>query len=407
MPVVKSRAFFSQLKLGEKQAFIARQILREIDARLGFLQDVGLGYLTLSRGAATLSGGEAQRIRLATQIGSALIGVLYILDEPSIGLHQRDNEKLLDTLKKLRDLGNTLIVVEHDEETMLSADYLVDVGPGAGSARRRDRGRGHARGGHGQARSSLTGQYLSGEKRVPRARDAALADRLYHRARRAGTQSQEYRRALPAGRDHLRDRRVRLGQKLAGERAYSTATLSQRLNRSKPARTGARRHRRRGAAGQDHRHRPDAHRPHAALEPGDLYRRVRSHPRRVRRHAATRARAATRPGASASMSRADAARPAAATASSSIEMHFLPDVYVPCEVCKAASATTAKRSRCATRARTSSEVLDMTVRGGAGVLRARCRASASQAADACRTWAWAMSSSASPPPRSRAARRSA
>ena len=166
MPVVKSRAFFSQLKLGEKQAFIARQILREIDARLGFLQDVGLGYLTLSRGAATLSGGEAQRIRLATQIGSALTGVLYILDEPSIGLHQRDNEKLLGTLKKLRDLGNTLIVVEHDAETMLSADYLVDVGPGAGS--------------HGgeivaagtpeevMANSaSLTGQYLSGKKRVP------------------------------------------------------------------------------------------------------------------------------------------------------------------------------------------------------------------------------------------------
>ena len=166
MPVVKSRAFFSDLKLNEKQAFIARQILREIDARLGFLQDVGLGYLTLSRGAATLSGGEAQRIRLATQIGSALTGVLYILDEPSIGLHQRDNEKLLGTLKKLRDLGNTLIVVEHDAETMLSADYLVDVGPGAGS--------------HGgeivaagtpeevMANSaSLTGQYLSGKKRVP------------------------------------------------------------------------------------------------------------------------------------------------------------------------------------------------------------------------------------------------
>ena len=166
MPVVKSRAFFSALTLNEKQAFIARQILREIDARLGFLQDVGLGYLTLSRGAATLSGGEAQRIRLATQIGSALTGVLYILDEPSIGLHQRDNEKLLGTLKKLRDLGNTLIVVEHDAETMLSADYLVDVGPGAGS--------------HGgeivaagtpeevMANSaSLTGQYLSGKKRVP------------------------------------------------------------------------------------------------------------------------------------------------------------------------------------------------------------------------------------------------
>ena len=166
MPVVKSRAFFSALTLNEKQAFIARQILREIDARLGFLQDVGLGYLTLSRGAATLSGGEAQRIRLATQIGSALTGVLYILDEPSIGLHQRDNEKLLGTLKKLRDLGNTLIVVEHDAETMLSADYLVDVGPGAGS----HGGEIVAAGTPEEVMAnpaSLTGQYLSGKKRVP------------------------------------------------------------------------------------------------------------------------------------------------------------------------------------------------------------------------------------------------
>ena len=166
MPVVKSRAFFSDLKLNEKQAFIARQILREIDARLGFLQDVGLGYLTLSRGAATLSGGEAQRIRLATQIGSALTGVLYILDEPSIGLHQRDNEKLLGTLKKLRDLGNTLIVVEHDAETMLSADYLVDVGPGAGS----HGGEIVAAGTPEEVMAnpaSLTGQYLSGKRRVP------------------------------------------------------------------------------------------------------------------------------------------------------------------------------------------------------------------------------------------------
>ena len=166
MPVVKSRAFFSDLKLNEKQAFIARQILREIDARLGFLQDVGLGYLTLSRGAATLSGGEAQRIRLATQIGSALTGVLYILDEPSIGLHQRDNEKLLGTLKKLRDLGNTLIVVEHDAETMLNADYLVDVGPGAGS----HGGEIVAAGTPEEVMAnpaSLTGQYLSGKRRVP------------------------------------------------------------------------------------------------------------------------------------------------------------------------------------------------------------------------------------------------
>ena len=114
-------------------ASIAEQILREIRARLQFLADVGLQYLTLSRSSGTLSGGESQRIRLATQIGSSLMGVLYILDEPSLGLHQRDNDKLLMTLKSLRDLGNTLIVVEHDEDTMRTADFIVDVGPGAGS----------------------------------------------------------------------------------------------------------------------------------------------------------------------------------------------------------------------------------------------------------------------------------
>ena len=121
-----------ELELNETQTMIASQILKEIRSRLGFLSSVGLQYLTLSRGAASLSGGESQRIRLATQIGSSLMGVLYILDEPSIGLHQRDNDKLLGTLKQLRDLGNTLIVVEHDEDTIREADFIVDVGPGAG-----------------------------------------------------------------------------------------------------------------------------------------------------------------------------------------------------------------------------------------------------------------------------------
>ncbi len=132
LAVADAKDFFSSIKLTEKNAAIAKDILKEINARLGFLKNVGLGYLTLSRAAGTLSGGESQRIRLATQIGSSLMGVLYILDEPSIGLHQRDNEKLIETLKKLRDLGNTLIVVEHDEETMLASDYIVDIGPGAG-----------------------------------------------------------------------------------------------------------------------------------------------------------------------------------------------------------------------------------------------------------------------------------
>src|ERR671936_1132538 len=127
-----AQAWFASLRLPDRELLIARGILKEIRERLQFLVDVGLDYLNLARSADSLSGGEAQRIRLATQIGSKLMGVLYILDEPSIGLHQRDNRKLINTLQRLRDLGNTLIVVEHDEETIRSADYMVDLGPGAG-----------------------------------------------------------------------------------------------------------------------------------------------------------------------------------------------------------------------------------------------------------------------------------
>ena len=166
MPISEELKFIDNLKLTGSMAVIAEQIVREIRSRLSFLQAVGLSYLTLSRAAATLSGGESQRIRLATQIGSSLIGVLYILDEPSIGLHQRDNDKLLDTLRRLRDIGNSVLVVEHDEDTMRAADFLVDVGPGAGV--------------HGgeiiaagtvddiiAAPRSITGQYLSGAKKIP------------------------------------------------------------------------------------------------------------------------------------------------------------------------------------------------------------------------------------------------
>ncbi|MCM1101273.1 MAG: excinuclease ABC subunit UvrA [Clostridium sp.] len=166
LPICDLHTFLGEMQLTEQQQLIGKQILREIRARVKFLVDVGLEYLSLSRGTATLSGGEAQRIRLATQIGSGLVGVCYILDEPSIGLHQRDNDKLLNTLKSLRDLGNTLLVVEHDEDTMLAADYVVDIGPGAGS--------------HGgevvacgtaedimKVPESVTGKYLSGELRIP------------------------------------------------------------------------------------------------------------------------------------------------------------------------------------------------------------------------------------------------
>src|SRR5712692_6089952 len=158
--------FFEGLTLSEREAAIARRVLKEIRERLGFLMNVGLDYLTLDRPAGTLAGGEGQRIRLATQIGSSLVGVLYILDEPSIGLHQRDNRRLLDTLKRLRDLGNTVLVVEHDEETIRAADYVLDLGPGAGEL-----------GGHLVALgtpdeimgnpASLTGQYLARRLAIP------------------------------------------------------------------------------------------------------------------------------------------------------------------------------------------------------------------------------------------------
>ena len=165
LSVKDALSFFKEIKLSKHDSFVGERIIKEIQERLGFLKSVGLDYLTLSRSSGTLSGGESQRIRLATQIGSSLVGVLYILDEPSIGLHQRDNDKLIATLKRLRDLGNTLIVVEHDDDTMLAADYIVDIGPGAGV--------------HGgevvfagtvdkllKCRNSITGQYLSGKKKI-------------------------------------------------------------------------------------------------------------------------------------------------------------------------------------------------------------------------------------------------
>lgn len=166
MSIKDSYQFFLNLELTDREQFIAKEVLKEIRQRLKFLVDVGLDYLSMARSSGTLSGGEAQRIRLATQIGSGLVGVLYILDEPSIGLHQRDNVKLIETLKRLKNLGNTLIVVEHDEETILSADYVVDIGPGAGE--------------HGgkvvacgtpeeimESHESVTGQYISRRETIP------------------------------------------------------------------------------------------------------------------------------------------------------------------------------------------------------------------------------------------------
>jgi excinuclease ABC subunit A len=166
MSVGDARAFFDSVRLGGSEGRIAGEVLQEVRGRLSFLVNVGLHYLSLDRTGATLSGGEAQRIRLASQIGSGLVGVLYILDEPSIGLHQRDTRRLLDTLTYLRDLGNTVLVIEHDPQTVRAADFIVDLGPGAG-----------AEGGHvvatgppskiARATHSITGKYLSGRKRIP------------------------------------------------------------------------------------------------------------------------------------------------------------------------------------------------------------------------------------------------
>src|SRR5699024_8566140 len=173
--ITEAITFFNGLELTEKDQQIASMILKEINDRLYFLQNVGLNYLTMSRSAGTLSGGEAQRIRLATQIGSALTGVLYVLDEPSIGLHQRDNNRLIETMQHMRDLDNTLIVVEHDEDTMLAADYMIDIGPGAGD----EGGEVAASGTPKQIirnGKSLTGRYLSGKEFVPVPSERRQAD---------------------------------------------------------------------------------------------------------------------------------------------------------------------------------------------------------------------------------------
>ena len=201
-----------------REALIGRQILKEIRERLGFLVDVGLDYLTLDRSAGTLSGGEAQRIRLATQIGSSLMGVLYILDEPSIGLHQRDNARLIKTLERLRDIGNTLIVVEHDEDTMRAADWIVDVGPGAGE----HGGKIVAEGPFATIcanRNSLTGDYLSGREQITIAGRAPRGQwQVARHQRGAREQSEEPDGRVPARQVHLRHRRLRLRQEFADHR---------------------------------------------------------------------------------------------------------------------------------------------------------------------------------------------
>src|SRR6186997_3303613 len=166
LSIGEAAKFLAALELTERERMIAERVTKEVNARLGFLLDVGLDYLTLSRSAGTLAGGEAQRIRLASQIGSGLVGTLYVLDEPSIGLHQRDNRRLIETLMRLRDLGNTVLVVEHDEETIRESDWIVDIGPGAGEHGGEVVYSGPVKGIE-KVKESITGQYLAGRKSVP------------------------------------------------------------------------------------------------------------------------------------------------------------------------------------------------------------------------------------------------
>ncbi len=217
LPVSDATAFFSEMSMDATRARIASEVLKEIRGRLGFLSNVGLDYLTLARTAPTLSGGESQRIRLAGQVGCGLVGVLYILDEPSIGLHPRDNDRLLDTLTQLRDLGNTVVVVEHDEDTMRAADHIIDFGPGPG-----------VRGGEvvatgsaaaiAQAPRSLTGKYLSGKEKIEVPAAAASGGRpLVADSRRRAQQPEEHRRRAAAGSAGVHHGRFGLRQELAGE----------------------------------------------------------------------------------------------------------------------------------------------------------------------------------------------
>ena len=332
LPVGEELDFFEKLQLTETQMLIAAQILKEIRSRLGFLQSVGLNYLTLSRASGTLSGGESQRIRLATQIGSSLMGVLYILDEPSIGLHQRDNDKLLGTLRRLRDLGNTLIVVEHDEDTMRAADYLIDIGPGAG-----------AHGGQVVAcgtpeevmanEHSLTGDYLSGRKRIelPAHRREGNGHTLTVRGA-AENNLQNIDVSIPLG-----TFTCVTGVSGSGKSSLVNEILFKKLgvelNRMK-AHPG----KHRAIEGMEHLDKV------INIDQSPIGRTPRSNPatytnlfNEIRSLFAATQEAKSRgygPGRFSFNTKGGRCEACAGDGMLKIEMHFLPDVYVPCEVCK-------------------------------------------------------------------------
>ena len=284
LTVREAERFFDALQLSEKDAAIVDKVLNEIRRRLGFLRDVGLDYLTLDRLSSTLSGGEAQRINLATSLGSALVGTLYVLDEPSIGLHTRDNQRLIAILRQLRDQGNTVLVVEHDADMIAVADHLVDMGLGAGEHGGRVVYAGTLEG--SDAGAALADREVLARRAVhPGAGDAA-ARASPQRIKLIGAREHNLKGAsieLPLNTLTVHHRRERVGQVHAGaRRALRRAQaregrLGQEGGRARPPRGARVRHRRRAR-------RSDADRPHAAIEPGDLPEGLRSDPRAVRRH---------------------------------------------------------------------------------------------------------------------------
>ena len=276
--------FLDGLALTDRQSRIAAPVLKEIRARLAFLLDVGLDYLTLARSAATLAGGEAQRIRLATQIGSGLVGVLYILDEPSIGLHQRDNRRLIETLVRLRDLGNTVVVVEHDEETIRAGDHIVDIGPGAGEHGGRIVAEGDLAAIMAEE-TSITGDYLAGRRSVavPEWRRQPDGRSLWVRGA-AENNLQGIDVEFPLGLLVAVTGVSGSGKSTLVEEILSKG-LHHHLYASRELPGTASPARRAGAPGQGDRHRPVAHRPHPALQPGHLHQALRPGAGAVRQHA--------------------------------------------------------------------------------------------------------------------------
>jgi excinuclease ABC subunit A len=335
LPIREARDFLDTLVLGVRERQIAEQVLKEIQARLGFLLDVGLDYLSLMRAAATLSGGEAQRIRLATQIGSGLVGVLYVLDEPSIGLHQRDNRRLIDTLTRLRDLGNTLIVVEHDEDTIRTADWIVDVGPGAGEHGGRVVHSGDLQG-LLDSRESVTGAYLSGRRQIPMPAKRRKTDKkrqiTVHGAREHNLQNVDV--SFPLG----------AFTAVTGVSGSGKSTLVNSIlytvmaNELNGARRVAGRHKR--VSGLDQLDKV------VHVDQGPIGRTPRSNPAtytgvwdRIRKLFAETTEAKVRGYTAGRFSfnvKGGRCEACSGDGTLKIEMNFLPDVYVPCEVCHGA-----------------------------------------------------------------------